>query len=180
MIITDGWGCLVLDYDLIRLFRPIIINGLANQGHTVDVIQGYQSTPQGASDNTIFFFKINDRQIGSPIRKSYWNGSEMVYNEIQVRETTFQINALAKDNTITASDLCNLTNQILQTSETIETLAAHGVGILRVTEVRNPFFKGFDDNYEANPSFDFVLTHNQAISKNIGTITNANYTIKGI
>ncbi len=50
---------------------------------------------------------------------------------------------------------------IIQSDSARKTLLMQGVGILRVTDVRNPYFTDDKDNFEASPSFDFVLTHRQ-------------------
>lgn len=95
--------------------------------------------------------------------------SSMVHTETQNYETTFQLSALATQNPATpsqytASDLVNLCAYILQSNTAIATFEAQNVGILRVTEVRNPYFMDDRDQWEASPSFDFTLTHQQAIT----------------
>lgn len=92
----------------------------------------------------------------------------MVHTETQQYETTFQFSALATQNPATptqytASDVVNLIASILQSSVTIAALQAHGVGIERITDVRNPYFLDDRDRYEASPSFDVTVTHKQVV-----------------
>ena len=47
----------------------------------------------------------------------------------------------------------------MQSDATRAILNASGVGILRVTDIINPYFVDDRDNFEASPSFDFVLTY---------------------
>lgn len=96
----------------------------------------------------------------------------MVHTETQQYESTFQISVLATQNPATpsqytASDICNLCASILQSSTAIETFEAQGVGIERVTEVRNPYFLDDREQFEASPSFDFTLTHRQIVVSTI-------------
>lgn len=90
----------------------------------------------------------------------------------QQYETTFQIMALSTQypetpNAYTASDIVNAVAYCLQCDSAIETLENQGVGVLRVTDVRNPPFIDDRDRYEFGPSFDFTLTHKQIITNTI-------------
>lgn len=164
------WWCKLTDNQLIALFGGIITAGLVENGITADLAQSYQPTKQGVNNNTtIYFFKINDKRYGWVNRSNRWDEltSKMVYTETQIVESTFQINALVKQNpqvlSHTASDVVNIVASIMQSQSTIQTLKAAGVGIYRITEIRNPYFMDDKDQYEASPSFDFTLVYNQSI-----------------
>lgn len=158
------------DNDLIRLFLPIIQQGLIDYGFTgVTTKQSNQPTLQGVNTNpTVYFFKVADHRYGFLYRKDDWDAdaSVMRHTESQQYETTFQVSALVLQNPknpygYTASDLVNTVAAIMQSDSTIETLENAGVGILRVIQVQNPYFMDDRDQFEASPSFDFVLTHKQ-------------------
>lgn len=158
------------DNELIRLFLPIINNGLINYGYTnVSVKQFNQPTQQGAnSGQTVYFSKLYDKRYGFLRRDSQWVplASEMVHTEEQSYETTFQIMALVRQNPSntmlpTASDLVNEVAAIMQSDNTVKILNDADVGILRITDVRNPYFTDDQDIFEASPSFDFTLVHGQ-------------------
>lgn len=158
------------DNELIRLFYPLIANGLAAAGYPgVTVIQANEPTQQGVPTNPLVTFtKISDHRYGFLSRKDVWNAlsNTMVHSESQVYETTFQVNALvlqrpANTYRFTASDLVNAVAAIMQSDATRATLMASNVGVLRVQEVTNTYFKDDMDNFEASPSFDFVLTYNR-------------------
>ena len=59
----------------------------------------------------------------------------------------------------TAADLANEVASILQSEQAQVTLMAQNVGILRVQNLNNPYFQDDRDQFEATPSFDFILTH---------------------
>lgn len=156
------------DNELIRLFRPIIIDGLVNAGYVdVTVKQFNQPTQQGANSGpTVYFSKLYDKRYGFLRRNSRWVINEMVHSEEQSYETTFQIMALVRQNPSdttlpTASDLVNEVAAIMQSDNTIQILNDADVGILRVMDIRNPYFTDDQDIFEASPSFDFTLVHGQ-------------------
>lgn len=161
------------DNELIKLFLPIINTGLQDAGLTnVVVTQSNQPTQQGINiAPTVYFYKIGDHRYGWVDREDKWDGINNVHTEVQIYETTFQISALVlqKPNntlTYTASDLVNEVAYIMQNESTLQTLSDSNVGILRITDVRNPYFLDDRDNFEASPSFDFILTHKQTRLKN--------------
>lgn len=94
---------------------------------------------------------------------------EMAHAETQWLETTFQISALNDQNpddpdfltALSAADLCSLAADILQGDAGLAALAASRVRPLRVSEIRVTYFKNDADQFEANPSFDIVLSHVQ-------------------
>jgi hypothetical protein len=157
---------------LILVFRPIIIDGLSDAGYSnASVLQAYQPTQQGVRTNPVVYFsKISDYRYGFPRRETKWDEEQslMVHTETQVFETTFQINTLltskpTQDLAPTASDLAITVSNILQSDKTLAQLQAQGIGILRITDIRNPYFVDDRDTYEASPSFDFTLTHIQTL-----------------
>lgn len=162
----------MLDNQLIALVIATIIEqeSVANIAGT-PIKQAFQPTQQGAnSEPTAYIYKISDKRIGSPYRDDVWINNELIHTELQQYETTFQISVLAtqnpsKTNQYTASDIANLIAYILNSDLTIYKLNLQEIGILRVTDVRNPYFLDDRQRYEANPSLDFTLTHKQIVEK---------------
>jgi len=87
----------------------------------------------------------------------------MVHSEKQYYETTFRFQALVLQNVknpgYTASDLINEVACILQSDTALALLNAQNVGVLRITNITNPYFTDDRDNFEALPSFDFTLLY---------------------
>ena len=169
----------MLDYDIIKVFRPIILSGLAEVGISAEVLMNYQPTKQGITDNTVYFFPIGDKNVGSLTRQNVIVNGSLKSVEVQVKETTFQINGVMRQNpnvlTITAKDLVSYVHIILQRRETIKTLSDNGLGILWVGNIRNIPFQNGAENWEYDPSFDFTITHNMTISGELPKIDNFNY-----
>lgn len=159
---------MMTDNGLIRIFRPIIVNGLTAYGYPgVQVVQSNQPTQQGINTvPTIYFFKVSDRRYGWLRTVDEWDTENevMVHTETQQYETTFQVNALVLQKpttpySYTASDLVNEVAAILQSDSTVKTLNDNNIGILRIQDVLNPYFTDDRDNFEASPSFDFTLKY---------------------
>jgi hypothetical protein len=176
------------DNQLIEIFLPIINAGLIADGFTgVQVKQLNQPTQQGINTApTVYFSKVGDHRYGFLRRSDQWDSKdeEMTHTEEQFYETTFQIMALVLQDpaniSYTASDLANEVAAIMQSDTTVDTLGASNVGILRVTDIINPFEKDDRDQFEAFPSFDFTLTHSQIRTSTVpivNPITTAIYPI---
>ena len=137
--------------------------------HSVTIIQSNQPTVQGAvKSDSMYFYKIGDKRVGHPHRINEWDtlAGAMVDNDVQLMEATFQLSALVRQpDTITASDLLNDAAMIMQSDSFIKTLKNAGVGILRIGEIRNPYFQDDRDQFQAMPSFDFILSYNRSINR---------------
>lgn len=170
------------DNDLIRLIISIVTDGLALRSISgVSIMQSYQPMQQGIPFNqTIFISKVSDTPIGSPKRLDEWNSltQKMMKSEIQVYETQYQIMALFPQNasteTLTASDLANTVRQILQSDECISRLLESDAQVLRVTSVRDPYFKDDRNLFEMSPSFDISFIHGQTFENEIGAVDEDN------
>lgn len=172
------------DNDLIQIFFPIIKAGLIADGYdSVIVKQANQPTQQGVSlQPTVYFFKISDTRYGFPHFYDQWNSITGVMDHVEEQwyETRFQISALAiqdpKDiSAPTASDIVNEVSMILQSTNTISQLMNNDIGILRISDVTNPYFQDDRDQFEAMPYFDFVLTHKRVRVSQSPILSSENY-----
>lgn len=138
--------------------------------------QAFQPTQQGVpSEKSAFLFKIGDVRYGYPLRSERYvppeegeEAGKIIHTEVQAYETTFQFSALSVQkpeniDQMTASDLCNLFAHILQSDAVLEVFRENGIGILRVRAVQNPYFGDDRARNEANPSFEFTITHKQIV-----------------
>jgi hypothetical protein len=87
---------------------------------------------------------------------------------LQVYEQRYQFMALvpqrpADPMALTASDVLDITAGILGSDACRAALQAQGVGILRITDVRNPYFTNEGNRFEADPSFDVVFCHTRTL-----------------
>jgi len=172
------------DNQIIQIFLPIIQNGLITDGFTgVTVKQSNQPTQQGIPTTpTVYFFKVSNKRYGFLGRHDEWKVNQMLHHESQYMEITFQIMALVLQypitpNQYTASDLVNEVASIMQSDNTRDILNQSGIGILRVTDISNPYFVDDRDQFEASPSFDFTLTYQDDRVSNIAIIDEYDYQI---
>ncbi len=177
------------DNELIALIISTIISqeAIANIPG-LPIKQAFQPTQQGVNKvPTAYLHKIGDKRYGYVDRRDVWDSINlvMVHQELQQYETTFQISTLATQDpktpaAYTASDILNLIAYILQSSTTITILEQQGIGILRVMDIRNPYFKDDKGRNEASPSFDFILTHKQIILSTVPIVSKTEFNIKEI
>ena len=163
----------MLDNVLIPLVIATILAGevAANIAGT-PIAQAFQPDLQGMNSNpTAYLHKIGDSRVGYVARTDLWDhvNSVMVHTETQQYTTTFQISALAQQDPATptqytASDILNLIASILQSSATIAALEAHDVGVLHISEVRNPYFTDDYQRNEAAPNLDVTFCHKQVVT----------------
>lgn len=157
------------DNQIIRLFLPLLNAGMTAYGYSVIIKQSFQPTEQGAdSEPQLFFTKVSDKRLGHPQRKSVWDTllGKQIDTDTQLMEATYQITALVRQTSSsekTASDYAHTAAMLMNGAEFISTLKASGVGILRITDVRNPYMKDDRDQFQASPSFDFTLSFNRDI-----------------
>lgn len=157
----------------------------------VPVVQNYQPTAEGVSSGPFAYITIiSRRRYGSPGRKDLWippvdpDPGKETHTETQILETTFQIGALVPQTppssditSPTALDIVTLLSAIMQSTATIAILQENDIGILRVTDIRNPKFLDDKERWEAAPSFDFTLAHKLIVTTEIDVLESEVLTI---
>lgn len=154
----------------------------------VPLVQADQPTQQGVFiEAAAYFHKLGDVRRGTPEKLDIYDPVKQVENhtESQVYETMFQVSSLFTQNPanptqFTASDVLNLIAYTLQSQMTVESFAAQGVGIYRIGDVPNPYFKDDRARFEGSPNLDFTLTHTQTITTTVPVVTTFNFNIEGV
>lgn len=174
----------MIDSELLAFVGQIITAAVTN-GSTVigavDVVQKDSPTQQGAnSAPTAYFEKAYEIGRGAPIVKTVYDNETKVMTEktTQLTETYIQISALAwQDPTasvvVTAGDIVQYINSYLRAPSVRAVFLASGLNVLKVAEVRNPWFENDRNQFEAMPNFDLTITHEKSITLVIGAITSA-------
>ena len=143
----------------------------------VDVRQGNQQRVVGAPTGpALLVWKVNNHRQGFVGRADRWDKPNeiMIHTEKQAREFSFQCTAMrpllplvpgpgAKPPQFdfTAGDLANDAATILASDAGRRLLRVAGLGIERITDVREAYWKDEGDQYEQAPNFDFVLAFTQ-------------------
>lgn len=174
----------MLDSQLIILISGEILKalqmGFPAFGPT-EIAQKAQPTNEGVpSDPTVFFEKLFDLPRHWPIIGFQKSTPEVDFSESakQLYETTFQISALRWQDpeslvVYTASDLLNYVYMYFQLKSVRDGLIKQGVNVLKVNEIRNPYFQNDRHQFEAHPSVDIVFTHMRTMEILIPAITSA-------
>lgn len=142
-------------------------------------------TPVGPS---VLVSNISTRRYGFLRREDTWDGdSAMIHKETQTMEVVLQCGALvpappppATLPTYTAGDLTGICAQILQSDLGRETLKIGGVGIERITDIRQPTFVDDKNQFEASPSFDFTVTFDRVYLSTSPRITKEAVNIQAV
>jgi hypothetical protein len=155
----------------------LIINLITTQASTAGVPgllvkQVYQPTKQGSNvAPTAYMFKLFDERVGSPFRQDVWNVENGNFDTVITQQyaTHFQISAISQQDPstpsqYTASDILNACAYILQSDATLAQIQAQGVGVQRITPVRNPSFVDEHGQFAYDPNFELILTHKQIIT----------------
>lgn len=167
------------DNAFLALIIPVLGGGLLDAGVSgIKVKQSYQPTQQGAeSGPAAYLHKIGDVRRGSAAVSERWDAgqSAMIRTETQQMETTWQMDARVPQNpadetALTPADVVNAAAMVMASRSVREVLTANGLGILRITDVRNPFNTDDSDRQAAAPSFDFTITHEQVLTTTVPTV----------
>lgn len=156
--------------------KPAMVatSGLAD----VLLTRNFQPTQQGATTGpAVYFVKLFDKRYGQTARKDTYQPTpgDFTHAERQQYETTYQFSAMVPQlpvsaTSLTESDILNMVSGIMQSDTILQAFRAAGVGIQRITEVRNPYVVDDRDLFEATPSFDIVFTHSRDVVSTIPAV----------
>ena len=166
------------DNTIIKIILPIIQQGLVNYGfNNVAVVQANQPTIEGINTTpTVYFYKTGTELADFPGWLDTYNGASLTHSETQYYFITFKVFSLVLQYPVTpdqytASDLTNAVASILQSASTVTTLNLNGMNVLKIRSSDNPYFVDDKKQYEAIPSFDFVLSYKNVRISEIPKVT---------
>lgn len=144
----------------------------------IDLLRSNQRDIHGArSLPTVYVVKIGDRRHGFLQRKRGRYDSQTGQFDVierQVVESTYQFMAQgpqAPDSPSTESDWLHSLSAILAGDTGRKALAAKGLGMLRITDVRNPYYTDDRDQFAGAPTFDIVLTYTRSRVVTVPVVT---------
>lgn len=165
---------------LIRLLLARVNQALAEQPSwgSFEVSQKFQPTQQGVPmSQGVFIQPMFDYDHGWPGQKKTYNDAKGSFDssEPQAMESTFQISALVvqqPENPTgpTAADVVKFLARALSSRITIAAFRKSGVGILKVSDIRNDPFLDDRDRSEYHPLFDITFTHNTSYDSTVPKI----------
>ena len=170
----------MLDYELIRAFRPIIIEALNTFDSSLecDVIDTYQATKQQPTDNFVSFNVVTINPISSPHRK--FDIETQKYIETQKIKVMYQLNFnINPTSTYSSFGVMSFVYMYLQSRKSLNVLAKKNIGFL-IGEMRSLPIQNESDNWEVAHSFDFSLISEINLKTNVPIIKKIENLIKGV
>ena len=170
----------MLDYELIRVFRPIIIEALNafDSNLECDVIDTYQATKQQPTDNFVSFNVVTINPISSPHRK--FDIETQKYIETQKIKVMYQLNFnINPTSTYSSFGVMSFVYMYLQSRKSLNVLAKQNIGFL-IGEMRSLPIQNESDNWEVANSFDFSLISEINLKTNVPIIKKIENLIKGV
>jgi len=170
------------------LIRRELLAGFVRYGvEGLQVKHGYQPTTQGRLDRCVYFWEADETPIGWQHRTRSLDPQSLQLrtSETQIQSTMFQVQAFSPDNIndmaqLTAKDLVRMARQIVQSQPFVIALTAQNVGMTQPSSLRNPYFVNEQDQFEANPSFDFTVTHKQVIIQLTDSIDSLEFNLRRV
>jgi len=142
-------------------------SGEINLPNPVKTEAGNQPRQQGQAENPMAFYNIiGTKNYGWQSRKDEFNDGDddFDHTERQWKERTVQIGVEitenpADDTLSTATDVVNCINMGFGSEKIFLSLKSQGVGIIRITDVREPYIQDEHDRYTMQPNFDCVFSY---------------------
>jgi len=166
MIESDVWRALIV----------VLRTGLDDQGLTdVEIRQAYQPIKQGpSSSRSVYLHKIISKRIGHQGRKHTYNPGNDNFDvqEKSWRGATIQLMSsvsqdITDENSLTAYDIADTCSMILQSMKAIKELKTYGLSTERIRDINQTFPLDDKDQFDLDPSFDFVLLYEQTLSSTV-------------
>ena len=170
----------MLDYELIRAFRPLVIEALNTFDSSLecDVIDTYQAAKQQPNDNFVSFNMVTTVPISSAHRK--FDKETEKYIETQKIKVMYQLNFnINPTPTYSSFGVMNYVYMYLQSRKSLNVLAKKNIGFL-IGEMRSLPIQNESDNWEVANSFDFSLISEINLKTNVPIIKKIENLIKGV
>jgi hypothetical protein len=179
----------MIEADVWRSIIAVLRTGLDNQNlNDVTIHQAYQPIKQGPdSSRSIYLHKITSQRVGHQGRKYNFNPGDDDFDEVEKYwlSVTIQLMPLVSqditdENSITAFDVIDLCAAILQTRQARKTLLDSGISIEKIGQITVGFSIDDKDQFDLDPSFDFILLYEQTLSSKAPKVNTFDADIKRV
>lgn len=143
-------------------------------GVNVNVARNFQPQQAFVPDGlALFISKIHSRRYGIQAHKDKYNSLSGMneHTERYVMNDTYQIDTQAVSNpsqtstTIRSADIAESSAAHFQSLDTLLRLKSEGLEIFRIADIKHPHFVNDFDRFEPAPSFDFIISYEQDITR---------------
>lgn len=179
----------MIEADVWRALIAVLRTGLDDQGfNDVTIHQAYQPIKQGLdSARSIYLHKIISRRVGHQGRSHVYNAGNGNFDvqEKNWRAVTIQLMSsvtqdITDENSLTAYDIADICSMILQSMKTIKELKIHGLSTEIIRDINQTFPLDDKDQFDLDPSFDFVLLYEQTLSSTVPKVDTFEVDIKRV
>lgn len=144
------------------------------------IYASYQRGDNGRVLKAAYMYPVAEEPRGWQSHKTVQGVTSMVQNQ----QDTYQLQVFIPDDPTnpvqtTAIDYANTLRAIIQSPQYVAELAKSNIGIQRPTGIRPTYFQNEQDEYEANPNFDFVVSHKRELVLTVGEVETIEHAIKG-
>ena len=176
------------DTKLIDIICTALEAGLVSQGYVdPDVLQSFQPEQQGSpSGETWYIHKIGPiHKYGHTQKSNKLNQTTGIVDLVETRvlERKYQITAFKKQTpeeqtptAKTADDMAEEAAAIMQGQVFVNALRLEGLRMMRITDVRTPYFTDQHDQNDISPNFDFTVTYSKQLASIVQPVVD--YTVQ--
>jgi hypothetical protein len=159
------------DLELLALVQNQLSAAQVAAGYNYVIIKAAQPTQQGTpSASSITFKKKWDIAYGFPQTSESFDSVNNIFTEIttQYVESYFEIgafiNEIPGEYSPTGSDVIGMLQLYLSSAANLRILSANSAGMLRIRELTNLYYDNDKSQYQALPTFEWVITHQKVIN----------------
>lgn len=162
------------------IVNPILSTLALLNVNDLPIYSSYQRGSNGRILKAAYMYPIAEEPRGWQGHKTKQGVTTMVQNQ----QDTYQLQVFNPDDPAnetqrTAIDYANILRAVIQSPQYIAELAKLNIGIQRPTGIRPTYFQNENDEYEANPNFDFVVSHKRETVLTVGEVDTIEHAIKG-
>lgn len=161
---------------------------MSQQGYAISVQASYQPTQQGTQNGPFIAVNyISSRRYGYPQVTEKINAETGTIDRVESYwlEEVFQIGAYAIPSPTdiaspTAYTYAARAAAVLQSQQARNILLKQGVGFIRISEIRMPFFEDERGRNELTPSFDFTVSRQEQLIYSVPIVVDLSVDIKRV
>lgn len=157
------------EIQLLKTFKAELDRELPAHGYPgVLVARSYQPDNEGRETGPIvYMFALSSNRYGWQSRNERVNPEalEIVRDEFQWMRSSFQFTVFSPLEDPSSGDLAAVCAMLFNSRSVIDSLMSQGIGVERITEVRQPYIKNDRNQFEMTPSFDVIFTHQRKIAQ---------------
>lgn len=152
-----------------RILLDLVRSGVDADHPGVQVQRVYrQPTQSAATGPLVTLFRVNNQRVGALGKTEKWDRDNQVMNQEETwrQELTIQAGAIVPlsmdENSFTGGDVMELLAVYLHGDEALKILAKDGLGILKITDIREIPYEDDADQVSVYVTFDFTLAYTQS------------------